>query len=197
MKKALVLILTLLAVLSLFTGCGQNAEAPAKAVSDMLDNLKTSDAAGLKDLLLGSYGEDSEEVEMFESFDLSLFYKNLDYKIVSSKFNGSDEKVGTVTVKVTNTDFSLLMADWADKTIMAIAEVPEDISMDDFNDFLFKKSGEILAELLASDDYKTATKTFEVTVKENAEGVWEITEGLDPNSVLIGLDDFSNALTLS
>ncbi len=197
MKKALILILTLLTILSLFTGCGQKAEAPAKSVSDMLDNLKYSDAAGLKDLLLGSYGEDSEEYEMFNSFDLALFYKNLDYKIVSSKFNGSDKKTGTVKVKVTNTDFSLLMADWADKTIMSIATVPEDISMEDFNDFLFKKSGEILAELLASDDCQTASKTFEVTVTENADGVWEITDGLDPNNVLIGLDDFSEALNLS
>ena len=197
MKKALVLILTLLTILSVFTGCGQSADAPAKAVSDMLDNLKYSDAAGLKDLLLGSYGEDSEEVEMFNSFDLSLFYKNLDYDIVSSKFNGSDKKTGTVKVKVTNTDFSLLMADWADKTILAIAEAPEDISMEEFNDFLFKKSGEILAELLASDDCKTASKPFEVTVAENADGVWEITDGIDPDSVLIGLDDFSKALTWS
>ncbi len=199
MKKTLVLILTILAVLSLVTGCGKKDDAPAGAVTELLEKLKTSDAEELSDFLLGEYSEDSEEFAMFNSFDLTLLYKNLDYEIVSSTIDNpnSNAKTGKVKVKVTNTDFSLLMSEWADETIMALANVSEDISLDDFNDFLYKKSGEILADLLARDNNPTASKIFVVEVEDAGDGVWTISSGLDPNNVLIGLDDFSEALKMS
>ncbi|MBR6744158.1 MAG: hypothetical protein IKM00_02950, partial [Clostridia bacterium] len=108
-----------------------------------------------------------------------------------------EDRTGTVKVKVTNTDFSLLMSDWADETIMAVAAMPEDTSLEEFNEFLLKKSGEILSDLLASNKYKSASRTFEVAVYETEDGEWKIASGLDPNTVLIGLDDFSNALRMS
>ncbi len=199
MKKTLVLILTLITVLSLVTGCGKKDDAPASAVTDLLENLKTSDADELKDFLLSSYKEDSEEFAMFNSFDLTLLYKNLDYEIVSSTIDNpnSNNRTGKVKVKVSNTDFSLLMSEWADETIMALANIPEDTSLEDFNTFLYKKSGEILAELLSRADNKTASTVFVVEVAENRSGVWEITSGLDPNNVLIGLNEFSDALKMS
>ena len=199
MKKTLILILALLTVLSLFTACGKKDSAPASAVTDMLDNLKTSDPAELKALLLGSYSEDSDEYAMFNSFDLTLLYKNLDYEIASSTIDDpdADAKTGKVKVNVTNTDFSILMSEWAEKTILSIATLSEDVSMEEFNEYLFKKSGEILAELLARDGNATATRTFEVEVYEDADGVWKIKSGLDPNNVLIGLNDFSDALKMS
>ena len=199
MKKTLILILTLLVTLSLITGCGKKDSAPASAVTDLLDNLKNSSASELEEQLLGSYSEDSDEYALFKSFDLSLLYKNLDYEIVSSVIDNpnSDSKNGTVKVNVTNTDFSVLMSEWAEETILSVATLPEDISIEEFNTYLFEKSGEILAKLLSRSDNKISTKAFVVEVYEDADGVWKIKSGIDPNKVLIGLDDFSEALAMS
>lgn len=199
MKKTLILILTLLVTLSLITGCGKKDSAPASAVTDLLDNLKSSSASELEEQLLGSYSEDSDEYALFKSFDLSLLYKNLDYEIVSSVIDNpnSDSKNGTVKVNVTNTDFSVLMSEWAEETILSVATLPEDISIEEFNTYLFEKSGEILAKLLSRSDNKISTKAFVVEVYEDADGVWKIKSGIDPNKVLIGLDDFSEALAMS
>ena len=200
MKKALILILALITVLTFVTGCATKDAAPASAVTGLLDKLKESNADELKTLLLGGYSADSEEFAMFNSFDLTLFYKNMSYQIISSEidnYDAEEDRTGTVKVKVKNTDFSLLMSDWADETIMAIAAMPEDTSLEDFNEFLLKKSGEILSNLLSSNKYKSASKTFEVKVRETKDGEWKIESGLDPNTVLIGLDDFSNALKMS
>lgn len=199
MKKTLILILTLLVTLSLITGCGKKDSAPASAVTDLLDNLKNSSASELEEQLLGSYSEDSDEYALFKSFDLSLLYKNLDYEIVSSVIDNpnSDSKNGTVKVNVTNTDFSVLMSEWAEETILSVATLPEDISIEEFNTYLFEKSGEILAKLLSRSDNKISTKAFVVEVYEDTDGVWKIKSGIDPNKVLIGLDDFSEALAMS
>ena len=199
MKKTLVLLLALIAVLSLVTGCGKKDDAPASAVTKLLDTLKTSDADELNKLLLSAYKEDSAEFAMFNSFDLTLLYKNLEYEILASTIDNpkSDDRVGRVKVNITNTDFSLLMSEWAEETILALTNIPEDTSFEDFDAFLYKKSGEILAELLSRADNKTASKVFVVQVAENENGVWEITSGLDPNKALIGLNEFSDALKMS
>lgn len=109
MKKFIFALFTIL----LLTGCGDISNTPTKQVEGLFNKYQTLDKEVLDDLDKIISEEDSFSQENREEYReiIKKQYKDLTYKIKEEKV---DADIATVTVEISVTDFSKVLAEAAD-----------------------------------------------------------------------------------
>lgn len=173
MKKSFRLLSVLLALvftLSVLASCGFSPEAKASATVDKTFSvLQSDDVLEIKEKLA------LEDNEAFSSDEFSdelvlLLFENFDYKINSTEV--IDDSNVKVNVSITNTDMSVVIADFvAEITAYALENLQEISDMSE--EEMQEKTFEILEECMNQEDLDTVTVDVDVHVT-CTDGVWEV-----------------------
>ncbi len=168
LKRVFSISLAMVMILSL-GACGPKRESAQSVAEKAILAVKNVDYAttqaywgkgALEDVSKAADVEPDEQ----SSEIMKLLTKNLSYSITNSQ---EDEQAGTATVSVdfTNTNMSLVMAEYiktAMSDIFTYAFLPEDQQPTD--EELEQMYMEKLTELMSSDDNETVTKSVDITL---------------------------------
>jgi len=177
MKKLAAAVLSVIMVMSL-CGCNVTVAYPDDVVNDFFQAMKDKDEDVLilytdnKDMnvLLHSTGDEKKINSIYDST-----VKNLEWEIVSVEYN-EDETEATVTVKVTNTDFSKVLDNYQKKATKYMTDTlyDDDVTKED----LTKKCMALYTEQVQKTVDKngepaTETVTVKLTKSEDNYG-WDM-----------------------
>lgn len=190
MKRICSVILAATLALSL-TACGGTKRESAQAVVEgAINAVQNADFAAMKTY----WGEDTlgkvessapAETDSEDAQVMKALTQHLTYTVKESK---EDEKAGTatVTVEFTNTDMAVIMGEFIQQVFsdaLSSAMLPED--QQPAEDEMNQKYLDLLTELMAREDNKTATNTVDINLKLT-DGQWKIEPADEAVDAMLG-----------
>ncbi len=180
-KKIAITIIFLIAALiltMLTTACTLGAEKPEKTVSNALDAIKKQDEKKMVKYItyeeLMNF-EDTESEESKEAFDnqeiMKLFFKNLDYKIKSTKTKDNE---ATVKTQITNIDMKTVMQQYLTEAFqIAFADAFTTDGTELSEEQINQKFEQILIDKMSAKDLQTITTEVEIKLQKK-DNKWKI-----------------------
>lgn len=192
MKRLLSVILILALTLTSLCACAQKSPDSAKEALELeLNKIKNPDKDSINESINNFVAGDPTIQELFKDFDMTLLYKNFDYKILKCEENGDK---ASATVRMKNLNFGDIMTDYASEILKYIMGIySDDLSDEEYYSLTYKKTAEILEKLIKSGKYKTAETEVEITLTKK-DGKWMLDNQLTADMVFTGLSSFSDLL---
>lgn len=176
MKKLVAAVLSIIMVAAL-CGCNITVADPEDVVNEFFEAMKSCDEETLilyaenpdMNTLINSTGDEEKLNSIYDNV-----VKNLDWEIVSVEVN-EDETEATVTVKVTNSDFSNVLDKYQED---ATEYITDNLYDDDVTkDVMKKKCMSIFTaqvEKAAEKKDSKVTKTVEIKLAKNDSYGWDM-----------------------
>lgn len=187
MKKIISIILSLLSLTLLLSGCGSQKADPsqeAEVRAFLVEQLEVFKDAS-RDSTSSAVKSDENEELFYDNTDLSLYYKYFDYSIGDISRDG-DSATAVLTLK--NIDFGSVYIDYFQK-LSEFSESISDLSDDEYNTRFMEEAGKIFSDLMENGDYELLENTVTVKLTKN-DGVWSV-DNTDEftAALLVGMSD--------
>lgn len=184
-KKTSILIVCVLLLSLVFTGCGQKTETPEQAVTNALNAIKKLDIDTMRKYFNddGLYGSDSGTDELLEDEEgINLLFGKMTFKIISSSTEGDN---ATVKTEITNIDMASVMVEYFDQAFSMVfsnALAGDGAKSDEEMEALTEQ---LFIDLIKREDNQMKTTTVDIKLTKNKNS-WKIESNDELQDAIFG-----------